>query len=53
MPNRDEEELSAVSPIEESDSGFLSPPEVEPNPGLNGTPVRCKSVTLRSNDWVF
>ncbi|OCB83859.1 phosphatidylserine synthase 2 [Sanghuangporus baumii] len=40
VSNRDEGELPAMSPIEDSDSGFLSPPETEPNPGLNGAPVR-------------
>ena len=35
-----------ASAIEESDSGFLSPPlEAEPQPGLHGTPVRCKIAT--------
>lgn len=36
---RDEGNLSPAN--EESDSGFLSPQEPEPAPGLHGTPVRC------------
>jgi phosphatidylserine synthase 2 len=32
-----------TSPVEESDPDALfSPPEFEPEPGLNGTPVRCE-----------
>ncbi|PAV17421.1 phosphatidylserine synthase 2 [Pyrrhoderma noxium] len=38
--SRLEGELSPTSPVEESDSGFLSPPEAEPEPGLHGVPVR-------------
>lgn len=40
--SRLEGELSPTSPVEESDSGFLSPPEAEPEPGLHGVPVRCE-----------
>ncbi|KAI5123136.1 hypothetical protein M0805_000839 [Coniferiporia weirii] len=40
--SRDGENLSPTSPVEESDAGFLSPPEPEPEPepGLHGVPVR-------------
>ncbi|THH05664.1 hypothetical protein EW145_g4634 [Phellinidium pouzarii] len=42
--SKDEGELSPVSFVEESDTGFLSPPEPEPEPepepGLHGVPVR-------------
>lgn len=34
---------SPTSPVEESDPDALfSPPELEPEPGLNGAPVRCE-----------
>ena len=41
-----DEDVPTMSPVEESDSGFLSPPEAEPNPGLDGVPVRCESHHL-------
>ncbi|EJC98958.1 phosphatidylserine synthase 2 [Fomitiporia mediterranea MF3/22] len=37
----DEADLPPTSPVDESDSGFLSPPpDPEPEPGLHGAPVR-------------
>ena len=45
LPPREHEreaELSPTSPVEDSDSGFLSPTEPEPEPGLHGVPVRCE-----------
>jgi len=38
------EDVSPTSPVEESDADTLLslPHDLEPNPGLNGTPVRCE-----------
>lgn len=42
MERNDEGDVSQTSPLDDSDSGFLSPPpEPEPEPGLHGLPVRC------------
>jgi phosphatidylserine synthase 2 len=35
-------ELSPSSPLEDSDTAFPAAIEPEPNPGLDGVPVRCK-----------
>lgn len=50
---RTESELSPNSMVEDSDSGFLSPPEaeVEPAPGLHGVPVRCKFRFLKATHF--
>ncbi|TDL17759.1 phosphatidylserine synthase 2 [Rickenella mellea] len=37
---RDDAELSPSSPVEESDSGVIVPSDLEPKPGVDGTPVR-------------
>lgn len=41
------EDVSPTSQVEESDPDVLSPPpDTNPEPGLNGKPVRCELVPI-------